>query len=379
MFYNPAGWIVYQSFALLPPLVSTPTLYYGQLSTFLSSAGVVFPQTVYAADRTSKNPSVMNLSLSVQHRLPFSTILDVGYSGSLARNLFWRRPLNAVPMGRRFDPAYKDPTTTSALPTAFLTPIRGYTGITQYEAAASSNYHSLQVSANRRFATRLNLGASWTWSKAMDFVDSDTSDISPFVSPRVWQYGLAGFDRTHVLKVNWVWDVPGTSSRNPFLRAVLNNWQVSDILSFISGSPLGIGVSSTTGIDITGTPNQSARSVVTANPVLPKSERTFSRNFRTEVFQLPAVGTVGNAAKTVLRGPGINNWDFALFKSFPIREAARLQFRWEMYNAFNHTQFSGLGTSAQFDAQGRQVNQTFGEFTSARNPRIMQFALRLSF
>jgi hypothetical protein len=303
----------------------------------------------------------------------------VGYSASLARNLFWTREMNAVPLGRRFDPAYKDPTTTTALSTAFLTPIRGYTGILQYEAAASSNYHSLQVSANRRFAAQLQFGASWTWSKAMDFVDDDRSGISPFVSPRVWNYGLAGFDRTHVLRLNWIWDIPGISRQNPVAKAVLNNWQMSGMPSFISGSPLGIGWSSTTGIDITGTPSQGARIVVTGNPVLPKSERTFSRNFRTDVFQAPAVGTLGNAAKTLIRGPGINTWDLGLFKSFPIKEFGKLHFRWEMYNAFNHTQFSGLNASAQFDAQGKQVNQLFGQFTSARSPRVMQFALRFSF
>lgn len=379
MYYNPPGWSVYQSFALQLPLVSTPTLYYGEIPTFLSSSGVTFPQAVFAEDKTSKTPSVMDMSLSVQQKLPYGTVLDVGYSGSLARNLFWTREMDAVPMGRRFDPAYKDPTTTTALSTAFLTPIRGYTSITQYEAAGSSNYHSLQVSANRRFAARLQFGASWTWSKAMDFVDDDTSGISAFLSPRVWSYGLAGYDRTHVLRLNWVWDIPGTSWRNPVAKEVLNGWQMSGMPSFISGSPLGIGWSSTTGLDITGTPTQSARTVVISNPVLPKSERTFSRNFRTEVFQMPAVGTWGNAAKTEIRGPGINSWDLALFKSFPIKEFAKLLFRWEMYNAFNHTQFSGLGTSAQFDAQGKQVNAQFGQFTSARSPRIMQFALRFSF
>ncbi len=380
MYYNHPGWNVYESFTLQPPLVMTPTLYYGEISTFLSSSGVTFPQTVYAADKKSKTPSVMNMSLSVQQKLPYGTLLDVGYSGSLARNLFWTRELNAVPMGRRFDPAFQDPTRPgTALATAFLTPIRGYTSIIQYEAAGSSNYHSLQITANRRFTRGLQFGASWAWSKAMDFNDDDRSGISPFVSPRVWNYGLASFDRTHVLKLNWIWDVPAASWQNPVAKAVFNGWHISGMPGFVSGSPLGIGWSSVTGVDVTGTPSQGARTVVTGNPVLPKSERAFSRNFRTEVFQMPAVGTVGNAARTVIRGPGINNWDLGLFKSFPIKEPANLQFRWEMYNAFNHTQFSGLDTTARFDAQGKQVNQQFGQFTSVRSPRIMQFALRFSF
>ncbi len=381
MYYNHPGWYTYREFVSQPPLVVTPTIYYGQISTLLSSAGVIFPQSVLAADRHSKTPSTLNASLSIQQKLPFGTVLDLGYSNSLSRNLFWQRQLNPVPLGRRFDPAYHDPTRPgTALPTAFLTPIRGYTSIVQREAASSSNYHSLQATANRRFARGLQFGASWTWSKAMDFVDDDDSGpIAPFVSPRVWQYGLASFDRTHVLKLNWIWDIPKTPWRNPFLKAALNDWQLSGIASFISGAPLGIGWSSVTGVDVTGTPSQGARVVVTGNPVLPKRERTFSRNFRTEVFRMPAVGTLGNAAKTLIRGPGINNWDVALFKNFPIRERARIQLRWEMYNAFNHTQFSGLDTSARFDAQGRQVNTRFGEFVSSRSPRIMQLAARFEF
>jgi hypothetical protein len=119
--------------------------------------------------------------------------------------------------------------------------------------------------------------------------------------------------------------------------------------------------------------------VVTGNPVLPKSERTFSRYFETSVFQMPARGTIGNSARSLIRGPGVNNWDTAVFKNFPLRERMRFQFRWELYNAFNHTQFSGVDTTARFDPQGKQVNARLGEITGARNARQMQLALRFYF
>jgi hypothetical protein len=134
-----------------------------------------------------------------------------------------------------------------------------------------------------------------------------------------------------------------------------------------------------TAADITGTPSVGARIVLTGDPYLPKGERTFHRNFNTEVFRAPAVGTVGNAARTNLRGPGINNWDVALFKNIPLHERLKLQFRGEFYNAFNHTQFSAYDAAARFDAQGRQVNTRFGQFTASRTPRIAQLALRVSF
>jgi hypothetical protein len=323
----------------------------------------------------------MNYSLSVQRDIGYGAVVDIAYAGSLGRHLLWRRDINPIPLGANFDPRNVDPTVRGRpLPAAFLRPIAGYNNITMMEGASSSNYHSLQASAKRRFTAGLQFGLAWTWSKAMDFNDTDTEAISALVPVRVWNYGLASFDRTHMLKINYLWDIPKVRAGNALARQVLNGWHVSGISSFSSGEPLGVSYSTTVAVDTTGSPSQGARVVVTGNPVLPKDERTFYRNFRTEVFRLPAVGTVGNAAKTLFRGPGINNWDIALFKSIPIHENARLQFRWETYNTFNHTQFSNVDTGARFDtATGEQVNTRFGQFTVARSPRQMQFALRLYF
>jgi len=379
MFYNNVGYNIYSNLELQPPLVETPEVYYGQLSTFLSSSGTLFPQTVYGVGKNQDTPMVMNMSLSIQQKLPFGVILDVGYAGSLARHLFWGQQMDPVPMGAQFNPANQDPTEPgTALSTAFLTPIRGYTGIVEYEAAGSSSYHSLQVTANRRFAHGLQFGAAWTWSKAMDFEDTDTGVISPFESPRVYNYGPAGFDRTHVLNMSGIWEIPGPT-QNRVLKQVFNGWQLSAMPSFVSGAPLGISFTTVAGTNFTGTPTQGARVNVVQNPLLSKSQRTFSRNFNTQAFAMPAVGTWGNEANTEIRGPGINNFDIGLFKNITVRERFRLQLRGEAYNAFNHTQFSSLNTTAQFNAAGAQVNAQFGAFTAAREARIMQLALRASF
>ena len=159
----------------------------------------------------------------------------------------------------------------------------------------------------------------------------------------------------------------------------MNNWQISGIASFISGRPTGVGWSTTTAVDVTGTPSDSARIVVTDNPVLPKSERTFFRNFRTEVFRAPAVGTIGNAARNLLRQPGTNNWDMTATKNLPVTERFRIQLRCELYNAFNHTQFTSFDTAARFDAQGNQVNTNLGAFTAAAPARVLQLVLRANF
>jgi hypothetical protein len=382
VFYQRQGLAMINNFSTYAPLVTAPTIYYGAMATLLSSAGVIFPATVAGADRAGNMPTVTNYSFSVQRNIGFGTVVDVGYVASLGHHLLWERNLNPVPLGANFNPSNADPTIKGAvLAPAFLRPIPGYQDINQWEGAGSSHYHSMQVTANRRFARGLQFGASWTWSKSLDFstTGDDGTILSGLVNPRVWYYGLSTFDRTHVFNVNYMWNVPKVRSNNVIAKTVLNNWQLSGITSFVSGQPLGIGYSTTYAVDVTGTPSQGSRVVVVDNPVIPKADRTFSRNFNTSAFRVPAIGTIGNGAKTEIRGPGINNWDTAIFKNFPIREAMSAQFRWELYNAFNHTQFSSLDTTARFDPAGAQVNNRFGQFIAARNPRIMQFAARFYF
>lgn len=364
-----------------PPLLSIPVIEFGQVSQLLSSQGLNFPSTTYATDVNNKIPTIMNFSFSVQRKLWGGTILDVGYAGSLGRHLQWERNINQIPIGADFMPANQDPTTPGKpLTSAFLRPIPGYGPIMVIEDAGSSNYHSLQVSARRRFGRYVQYGAAWTYSKTMDFNDTDTSSVATLVPFRSWNYGLASFDRTQVFTFNYLANLPNAPTHNVIARAVLNGWELSGITSFISGAPLSVGFTTTTSIDITGTADLSPRIVVDGNPNLPKGQQTFNQYFNTGVFQLPAVGTVGNAGRTVIRGPGVNNWNTALAKNIPIREPLRLQLRLEAYNAFNHTQFSTVNTTAQFNpANGQQLNAAFGSFTADTGPRIVQLALKLMF
>ena len=382
MFYS--GYMTEQYgnfFVRQPPIAQTPIIYYGQLSQLLSSQGFVFPSTnTYAADPTGTLPMTMNFSLSIQRKVWGGTIVDVGYAGSLARRLQWNRNINAIPIGANFAAASQDPTTPGRpLPANFLRGIPGYGNINIIEMAGSSNYHSLQASARRRFARHFQFGAAWTWSKSMDFNDTDTAAVTALVPLRSWNYGLAGFDRTHVVKLNYLLDVPNLPVKGAILKTALHGWQLSGITSFISGQPLGVGFSTTTAIDTTGTPDLGARIFVTGPATLPSDQRSFNQYFNTGSFRLPAVGTVGNAGRTLLRGPGVNNWDTAISKNFTLREPLRLELRCEAYNAFNHTQFSAVDTTARFNPAGQQVNPTFGQITAAANPRIMQFVLRFYF
>jgi len=380
LFYNRmAHGQVLTDFSVQPPLVDRPTIFFSTISGLRNSTGVLFPANVSGLDRNAPVPRVMNFSLSVQRDIGYSTIVEAAYVGSLGRNLLWRRSLNPIPFGTNFTAAALDPTTNRPLPPNFLRPFPGYGDIDIREPGGSSNYHSLQVSANRRFADNLQFGVSYTWSKSLDYVSDDGNFVSTLVPVRIWNYGLSSFDRSHVVKVNWLWDLPRWKSAPRFAGAVVNNWQMSGIFTLSSGAPLGVGFSQVVATDITGSPTDGARIVVLANPVLPRGERTFERFFNTEVFAVPAAGTIGNAARTVILSPGINNWDLTAYKNFKFAERFTAQFRAEFYNAFNHTQWSALDTGARFDAQGRQVNNQFGQVTATRPGRRIQLVVRITF
>jgi hypothetical protein len=364
-----------------PPFQFNPMQYYGSMSTLFSTQGILAPGTISGVWPHDMNQATYNFSLGIQRDIGFKTVLDVAYVGALGRHLLQSVNLNTVPYGAHF--TNLDATTKTALPDNFIRPYPGYATINLFEPYSNSSYHSLQVQANRRFSRGLQFGLVWTWSKSMDYVDSDGSTVASYLDRRVWNYGKAGFDRTHIVSLNFVYDVPKGSRlfNSHATRLVLDNWQVAGVASFIDGAPTGISYSLINGADVTGG-GDGSRVVVTGNAILRKDQRTIGQYFNTSVFQAPNVGTIGNAPKDVFRGPGINNWDLSIFKNFPIRDRARFQFRWEMYNAFNHPSFQGVNTSASFAAPGAtsQLNGQFGQVTSTNGqPRVMQGSLRVTF
>jgi hypothetical protein len=375
-----------------PPLVNTSAANHATIRDLLSTPLSLSPSSVFAVQTNYHPPTVYNWSFGIQRDIGFGTVLDMAYVGSVGRHLLQRRNLNAIPYGTNFLPSsidhtVMDPRGPVPLPSNLLRPIRGYADINYIEFASTSNYHSMQTQVNRRFTQHLTFGLSWTWSKAMDIVDTNTDSVNPFINPRVRNYGKANVDRTHIFVLSYTYEVPNLSRywSNGLTRSILDHWEISGITSFISGAPLGIGYSFVTARDTTGATGAGvdSRVILTGDPNLPRGERTPRRYFRTEVVRPPNRSDfgIGNAARNPLRGPGINNWDISIFKNFPLGKegARRLQFRWEMYNAFNHTQFSGVDTTARFDAMGQQVNRRFGEFTSVRDARRIQVGLKLYF
>jgi hypothetical protein len=112
------------------PLVQTPVVQFDTLSTFTSAQGFISPPSVIAWQQDMKAPEVMNVSLTIQRNIGFGTVVDVSYSGSLARRLSWQENLEPVPLGAQFNPANANPASPGTpLPNAFLVPLQGYSAI----------------------------------------------------------------------------------------------------------------------------------------------------------------------------------------------------------------------------------------------------------
>ncbi len=368
-----------------PPIAYSPTIYYGNLSTFTQSAGALGPSniTYIAPSKDAQQPSVASFSLGIQRQLPLGMVADVAYVGSASSHLLDSRNLNAIPLGSRLNPANADPTQPGKpLPDNFFRPYPGLGDLNVYEFASSANYNAVQASLQRRFARNFGVGASYTFSKALGVASTYNGAVSSYFSPRAWNYGPLTFDRSQVFTLNYQYDLPNPGARrhSVLLKAVADAWTISGVTTFMAGAPFTPTLTTTNAAEISGS-EEVARITVIGNPSLDKSQKSFTQNFNTAAFGLTPVGSFGNAGVDILRGPGINNWDTALSKRIPVGlgEGRDLHFRLEAYNAFNHTQFSTLDTTARFNPAGAQVNQTFGWDTAARSARILSFALRFAF
>jgi hypothetical protein len=382
IFYDRPQGNVYSGTNGQPPVAYTPTLYFSTLDSFLDAKGTVGPTSVNAPDSGEQPlPQVINFSLGVQRQVGFATVVDASYVGSLGRSLLYQYNLNPIPMYARFDPANRDTTTASSpLPDNFLRPYQGLGNINVRGFGVPSNYHSLQIAANRRLAETVQYGLAYTYSKNLGVTAEDFNEVSPYFPYMERNYGLLNFDITHNLVINYTWSLPNLAKRlnMKVLDHILGGWQISGITSFVSGLPFTPGMALADGADLTGS-NEGARITVVSDPYLPKGERTFLKNFKTDAFARTPKNSFGNAGVAVLRRPGINNWDVSISKRFLVDEDKYFQFRTELFNAFNHTQFSDYDRTARFNAAGEQINANFGAYSSARDPRRIQLSLRFMF
>src|SRR5579885_3463621 len=370
-----------------PHISYTPTSYYGNAGTLTQSGQLLGPSSILFLLGNQTQPRTVSYSLGVQQAAGFGAVLDLSYVGSFSRHLLWERNINPVPIGAHFAAANQDPTLSGKpLPETFLVRYRGWSNLMYEEFAATSNYNSLQVSLNRRFSRGLMFGASYTFSKALGEANSETGAVSAYFSPRQRNYQPLSFNRAQVLAVNYAYDLPLLHLPKA-AGALVNGWTISGITSASTGAPLTPSFSLSPTLDITGSSTGSAGDSARMNLICdPRSGSKIgtSQIFNAGCFQMPAVGTFGNAGLGYLTGPGYLNWDMALAKKVPIGlgERRQLQLRGEAYNAFNHTEYNALSSSIRFNSRtGAITNLTsgLGNYTGTRPARIVALSLRFQF
>jgi hypothetical protein len=405
MFFERSGGDEFQAdYLQVPPVQNLMTIYYTTVPqikntttfTYGPGSGNYAPS---ASQRDFSEPGSYNWSLGVQRDVGLGFVLDVSYVGTVGRHMRRAKGINTLPYGTRFQPSNINPDTGRVKQDNFLRKYQGYGAINYYSFDDNSNYHSMQMSLNRRFGDRMTIGGFWTWSKVMDFgqaAPGPGGGGNPDFLPDRLFYGRSSGDHTHNVMVNFTYKMPGLSRRlgsNIIAKGVFDGWQISGIGSMVSGGPQGVNaVLVGPNIDMTGSDYTTIRASINGNPIQSNPTGIQSR-LNGDAITLPKYGQgvcqykdpftcgFGNASRDVFRGPGVNNWDLSFFKSFQLgkNEARSLQFRWETYNTFNHTQYNSVDSMAMFIPTGQQINNTLGQYNNASAARKMVLALKLKF
>jgi hypothetical protein len=253
---------------------------------------------------------------------------------------------------------------------------------TNQSTIGNSNYNALEVSF-RHTSNRLQLFASYTYSKSMDQSSNVGEEVNP-INPAI-SYALSAFDVKHNFVVSYAYELPfehlfGASNR------WTKGWTISGITHFSSGFPvtlLNYGDNSLLGAEPNGINNYGVdEPQYTPGPLeLNHNPRNGQTYFNTGLFgctstgcSLPPLGQPGNAKRRFFYGPGIDNYDMALLKNVALSESKSLQFRFEAFNVFNHAQFYGAAS-----VDGNISSSSFGDVVSAAPPRLMQAAVKFVF
>lgn len=334
-----------------------------------------------------KNPTSYQYSLGIQHQFGRQTVLSTSYVGNQNRYLSFRQEINLAPQSMLTSFVTGS---TAAAQYNLDVPYLGYHSINLAQNGADSIYHSLQTDLRSKVRD-LTLQFGYTYSRALDpttGTGGDGFDLNNTSNPYAgWKYdwGPSIFDKTHVAFTNFIYDVPFfRNSSNGFLKNAAGGWQMSGIVTMQSGAPINLGVS---GNNICGTiPNCSVRPNEVGSISYPHTATTLSSGNSTIQWFDPSAFAInfipgsttanfGNLTKNALRGPGRDNWNLALFKNIGITERLHTEFRFEAYNAFNHTQFKG-------DVNNGGINSAIGgtdvgKITSAYDARNLQLAVKL--
>ena len=345
-------------------------------------------------------PYTESFNFTLQRQVKGSTIVTLGYVGSLGRHLITYLPANPgnqalclqvrqalgstngcgpfgedtiynLPGGQVVNGTRQNSVTSGRYLNQGLLDI----GDIQYIATmANSDYNALQFTVEKRVGA-LRMLAAYTWSKSMDdssgFTDAETNPYDHNLSK-----SLSAFDMANNFVVSYTYDLPfqklAQSTSGP-VHKFLDGWQVSGITRYATGLPVLLGESGDHSLDgdyydnNIDMPNYNAQPIQFFNPRASTNHQYMSSS----QFSTPDLGSLGTSNRRFFPGPGLNNWDLALHKMTRVSERTSVEFRAELFNAFNHAQF--MNPAGDFNSS------LFGLVTSARDPRIGQLALKLNF
>jgi hypothetical protein len=336
--------------------------------------------------KTWVTPYMQRWSLDVQREMGKAVVATLGYVGSRGTHLPIQYDLNLPPQGTYFNSVDY----YNARPLTAVAPGR-WDGINTVRAIRSNNYNAMNAELKTRAWHGLTSQLSYTWSKQMDDFfgengESGTHALGGQWHPE-WSYGPSDANHTNRFVAALTYALPGKSLQNRILREAAGYWQISSIDTFESGAPVTVFNGYTSSYDYMGDVPDN-----TCNGNLARGNRSFTHYFNTDCYVEPAASTDptlinqgitnfavhrGSERRNNLRGPGINNWDLGLQRSFPvIGEARQLVFRADAFNAFNHTQWASINS---YD--DRQVNpeSQFGWVTGARPGRLIQLNMKFVF
>jgi len=400
IFYDrPQGNMVFDSITNAPGMLQ-PTVTWGRLQDLSGASTQTDPAPTLGLNPTSfdfKPPAVYAWNVGVQQKLWKAAMFDIAYVGSVSRNLLRQQQINSVPYGAKFLAQNLDPTTGAPLPDDFLRPYQGYNNIRMWGYDGKATYNALQTSISRRFDMGLMFSVFYVRSKTMTDSNNDFSagrfNATPEEVRRAdWSY--ADYDRPNTFVANLVYQTPKVAS-GP-LGLLANDWQISGIYRWMSGTPytLNFSIPNIGAAQLTGSDgNNNARVVVTCDPGKGWSSDPY-KQLNTACFAPPQPGSDGTESpRFFLHGPPVNNLDLSISKAFRLVKGAKIEVRLDMFNALNTTQFTGVNSSVSFasltdktvtnnalDASGNVVrNQGFGSITGVRPPRTLQFVTRITF
>jgi hypothetical protein len=339
-------------------------------TTGLTASTPYFPASINALANPYKVPTSAQWSLGIQQRLREDAVLSVSYVGN--SNYHQSEGININPLSQSDTQdrlgvcgSVCGYTGTPLNPNLYR-PYQGWGTITPLYTDGNSNYESLQVSLRATAWKNLTILSNYTWSHAFDLTDGElfTNVDNPFNTR--WDYGPAGWDRRQIFITSFVYALPffrnsGTRST----KALLGGWQLSGVYTLESGTPFSIG----NGVDNLGLGGGTSNRANIVGPITyPKTRFEW---FNAAAFAQPAPLQWGTAARNDVVGPGTNNWNIAMYKSFQFTEKARFEFRGETFNSFNHTMFSCV--------QATLSSGNFGQATCTQPQRIFELGAKLLF